>query len=91
MSDITENGNSITKYFVLILMPLGIVLNLFSVYVFWRPSLNKTNMGLLNRIQLSIDTIILLSNIFLFRANILFDINFYLINSWTCKIFTFYR
>jgi hypothetical protein len=89
--DLIAISNQVTTYVVVCAMPVGVILNSFAFYVFSRPTLNMTNMGLLNRIQLGVDIIVLLSNILLFRTSVLFNFNLYTVHDLICKSLSVYR
>ena len=42
---LTNLFDTVDYWFLILTVPLGIILNLFSIYVFSRPNLNKTTMG----------------------------------------------
>jgi ABC-type xylose transport system permease subunit len=70
---------------------MGVALNLFSLYIFTRASLNKTNMGFLYLYQTVADLIVLLANIFIFRSSILFGFSLTNQSDIICKLMTLFR
>ncbi len=89
---LVDETNAINNYLSLTVFPIGILLNAFSLYIFSRPRLNKTNMGILNRWQLVIDIFLLAASAFVYRHHtILFPTSFYLYSSTTCGLLTFMR
>jgi hypothetical protein len=59
--DVYFNGltSSVNGIFSFSVLPVGIVLNLFSINIFRKPALNKTNMGFLNTCQSTADIFLL--------------------------------
>lgn len=84
-------SNEIGFYIAVVVMPIGALLNAFSIYIFTRPDLQKTNMGFLFIWQKSIDTLLLLSYTFIFRAPLLFDIDWHDQSDAACKLLSFYQ
>jgi hypothetical protein len=64
---LTDVSNKISFYYIICCMPIGILLNIFSIYVFSRRNLQKTNMGFLFASKLGIDIVLMLSYIFIFK------------------------
>ncbi len=83
--------NQVGFYMTTIAMPIGAILNLLSIFIFTRPNLNRTNMGFLFIWQKAIDTIVLFSYTFIFRAPYLFDYDLFVLSNASCKLFSFYR
>jgi hypothetical protein len=76
---ITVLSNQISFYFLIVMMPLGIVLNIISIFIFMRPSLNKTNMGFIFTMLALVDTISLFYYFLVVRPNNVFGytVNFF--------------
>jgi hypothetical protein len=95
MSDtriLLENLRSQMGYYFAFSIPfLGIFLNCLSLYIFTRPSLNKTNMGFLYLWQTIIDILVLLFYIFISRSMQLFGYSLLIHYDIVCKILTLYR
>jgi hypothetical protein len=91
--DLKVISNNLIFFITVIIMPLGILLNSFAIFVFTRPNLNKStsNMSFLSIIQLIIDIMILLSNIFIFRSVQLFKYDIYSLTEFGCRFLNLYR
>jgi hypothetical protein len=89
--DLQEISHRITFYYIVICMPIGILLNVFSIYIFTRRNLQKTNMGFLFACKLIIDILLLISYIFLFRSQLLFEVDLVTYSALTCSVSSFYR
>ena len=66
-------SNSILHYPVLVTLPIGIIGNVFSLYIYTRPNLNKkTNTGFLYAVLCILNIIFMLYAVFVFRSNEMF-------------------
>jgi hypothetical protein len=88
---LSHASNQVGFYMASIAMPIGALLNIFAIYIFTRPNLNKTNMGFLFIWQKAIDTSLLFSYTFIFRAPILFDFDPFAASNVACKLLSFYK
>nr|QVK45688.1 G protein-coupled receptor [Proales similis] len=88
---ISSIGRDIYYYFTIIVSPIGVLLNMFSFYVFSRPRLNKTNMGFLYRWQSAVDIILLLLTTFVFASRSVFGVSFANTSDFLCRVLTFLR
>ena len=81
-------GKETSLWIARVTVPLGILLNMISVYIFLRPNLNKTNMGFYN-LNISIwNTIVLLHYLLIFDPKIMaFNYNFEILNEFNCKMY----
>jgi hypothetical protein len=82
-------SQQISYYFTITFPFVGIVLNSFSIYIFTRPALNKTNMGLLYLMQNVFLVVYLLLLVFVLRSFVL-GYNAVTVN-FTCSVATFLR
>ena len=81
----------IDYWFLFINVPFGILLNLFSIYIFTRVNLNKSTMGFYY-INLSIWCIIALIYLFFFQcSNIVMNYDLSLMTDLNCKLLMFFR
>jgi hypothetical protein len=78
-------------YFGVIALPIGLVLDIFSLYIYTKPSLNKTNMGFLYFWQALADILVMLLSLFLSRSRELFDVNLPNYSEFLCKFNSFAR
>jgi uncharacterized membrane protein len=90
-SDLEFVSKQIGFYMIVIGTPLGAILNMFAIYIFTRPALNRTNMGFLFRWQKTIDTICLISYALLIRSPIIFDFDVFTLSDTACKLLSFYK
>jgi hypothetical protein len=81
----------INYYFALAFPTTGLLLSLFSFYIFTRPSLNKTNMGFLYLCQTAIDTLVLVWFVFVSRSAHLFGYNMNVHSDLVCRLLTLLR
>ena len=81
----------INFYSILLLSPMGIILNAFSVYIFSRPRLNKTNMGFLYLWQSVIDCILLIGFVFIYPTIPIIDFNLDIASDFLCKSVSLFR
>jgi hypothetical protein len=72
ISFLSTTSGRVNYFFVLIFPTSGVILSFFSLLIFSRPALNKTNMGFLYMWQSSIDILLLLIFIFETRSATLF-------------------
>jgi hypothetical protein len=86
-----ELSDQISFYYIVICLPIGILLDVFSIYIFSKRSLQKTNMGFLFVCKLSIDIILMVSYIFLLRSQLLFNVDIKTYSNLACSLFSFYR
>lgn len=90
-----DNLNNISDdlhaYFNIISSSIGIPLNLISILIFVRLMRNKNNMGFLYTFQCSIDLLVLLFTLLLFRSTATFGTNLSAQNDTACKLLTFLR
>jgi hypothetical protein len=87
-----NNLNSTINYhYTITLMPIGIVLNLFAIYIFQRPRLNKTTMGFLYTCQALADMFLLIQTIFVARGEMVFKMKIYNRSEFLCSISNFLR
>jgi hypothetical protein len=79
-------------WFLYLTIPLGILLNMFSIYIFSRPNLNKNaNMGFFY-LNLSIyNTLVLIYYFFIMDSKLVFGVNLTTKSNVSCKIITFIR
>jgi len=82
---------SLSFYYTLIIPVIGLVLNLFSIFIFAKKSLNKINMGFLYLVQSSVDCLLLLTLTVFFRSSLLFGENLDTASDIACKLLTFSR
>jgi hypothetical protein len=83
--------DSFSFYYTLIIPPTGLILNLFSIFIFTRKSLNKINMGFIFLIQTFADCLLILMLTVFLRSSILFGENLETASDIACKILTFSR
>lgn len=81
----------ITNSLTIITSAVGIPANLISIFIFARLLRNKTNMGFLGLVQSSVDLIMLLLYLFVFRSQLLFGTAFINQNDTSCRVITFFR
>jgi hypothetical protein len=74
-------------YFTVVCVPVGILLNLVSIYVFQRPRLNKTTMGFMFTYRSIVDILLLLTVLLLIRGDALFQVVLYQQSDILCKLF----
>ena len=78
-------------WFLVITIPLGILLNMISIYIYSRPNLNKTNMGFFY-FHLSIwNTLVLIYYLFVMDSKQIFPYDLTTSSNSACKIVTFIR
>jgi hypothetical protein len=91
-NSIDSLSRDISTYFAWSLPHVGVMLNLFSIFIFTRKSLNKTNMGYLYLWQTCIDIVLLLSYVHIFRrASAVFGYDFPFESNLLCKLVIFFR
>nr|QVK45686.1 G protein-coupled receptor [Proales similis] len=91
MNQLNNISSSLFNYMAIIVCPVGVVLNMFSFYVFSRPRLNKTNMGFLYRWQSAVDIALLLITTFVMNSFNVFGISFANTSDFLCRFLTFLR
>jgi hypothetical protein len=80
------------NYFFSVTIPvIGIVLNTISLFVFSRPSLNKTNMGFLYLSQTIVDLTLLVYYVFVVRAPLIFGYSLTSLDEASCKFWQLFR
>jgi hypothetical protein len=82
---------TINYYFSVSFPVMGIVLNTISLFVFLRPSLNKTNMGFLYLSQTTVDLILLIYYVFVVRAPLIFGYTLTNRSEPWCKFWQLFR
>lgn len=81
----------INYYFILIVVPIGIITNVFSIVISIRKNMNKTNMGFFN-ISMALGNILQLCFYsFVLGAEIWFNFNLANFSDFTCKSINFSR
>jgi hypothetical protein len=76
LSNINSATNSIVYYSTIITLPIGIIGNLFSFYIYTRPNLNKkTNTGFIFAWFCLLNLVLILYFSFVFRSSSLFGYN----------------
>ena len=84
-------GNKLDHWFLLLTVPLGILLNMISIFIFTRPNLNKTNMGFFY-FHLSIwNTIVLIYYFFVMDSKSTLNYDLSTHSDMMCKLITFFR
>ena len=73
------------------LFPIGILLNIISIFVFRRKKFNKTKMGIYYTLLSITHTVALLYYLFIVNAMNLFNYNPMILSDFACKVFTFLR
>nr|QVK45691.1 G protein-coupled receptor [Proales similis] len=91
ISELNALAVSMGFYVTTIVLPVGVVLNLFSFYIFSRPSLNKTNMGFLYRWQSAVDIALLLLTIFVLGSEYVLSTRISDWSNFACGLVTFVR
>nr|QVK45690.1 G protein-coupled receptor [Proales similis] len=90
-SDMTKLNGQILFYSSMAMYPVGVVQNLFSIYLFSKPNPNRTNMGFLYRWQCSIDTLVLVLFFFVFAHPILLPFSIFSLSDLSCRLFSLLR
>jgi hypothetical protein len=86
INNLNSVSNAILYYPILVLIPVGIVGNVFSFYIFTRPNLNKkTNTGFLYAWLCILNLIFMLNFVLIFRSSNLFNFAF----SLPCGVSTY--
>jgi hypothetical protein len=78
-------------YFAITILPVGILCDLFSLYIYTRPNLNKTNMGFLYLFQTLVDLLLMLHVMLLNRSRDLYGVTLTNVNEILCRLITFSR
>jgi hypothetical protein len=84
-------SNEINYWIQIITVPLGILFNLTSLYIFSRPNLNQTNMGFFYLNITAWNTIALLFSFFLIDSKVVFGYDLSLMNDISCASVWFLR
>lgn len=84
-------ANNISYYFLIVSSAIGIPTNMVSIFIFWRLSRNKTNMGYFGMWQTTVDAILLLTFLLVIRNQVIFPRSFASFSDSLCKFLTFYR
>ena len=88
---LNDLGNKIDYYFALVTIPIGIIFNTISVFIFLRKNLNKTNMGFFNFCLSISNSFTLIYFIFVSDSKILFNYDLTNKNDVLCRIILFAR
>jgi hypothetical protein len=80
-------GKSITFWMSSITIPFGIILNIFSIYVFWKPNLNKTTMGFFYLNISAWNTIVLFHYIFIYDPMLFFNYDIQILSDSSCVFY----
>ena len=78
-------------WIVVIIIPIGIFLNLISIYIFSKPNLNKTKMGFFYNMLCISNIIVLLYYLFFMDTKITMGYELTLMSDLGCKLITFVR
>ena len=84
-------NNQINYWFEMITSPIGVCLNLISMYIFSRPSLNKTNMGFFYLNITFWNVIVLLFSFFLINSKITLGYDLSITSDTACALVWFIR
>ena len=88
---LNDLGNKIDYYFALITIPIGIIFNTLSVFIFLRKNLNKTNMGFFNFCLSISNSFTLIYFIFVSDSKIFFNYDLKIKHDVLCRIIPFIR
>ena len=88
---LNDLGATIDHYFALITIPVGIIFNTLSVFIFLRKNLNKTNMGFFNFCLSISNSFTLIYFIFVSDSRIFFSYDLKIKNDFLCRIIPFLR
>ena len=76
----------IELYYIISVVPLGILTNLLAISIYSRKNLNKTNMGFYNICLGTSNIIALVFYILIQKSEILYNIDLYTKNDLACKV-----
>lgn len=82
---------AINYYFILIIVPIGIVTNMICILIFSRSNMNKTNMGFFNILLALSNILTLLFYMFLQNSSSLFGYDLSLSSDLCCKLYFYLR
>ena len=88
--DLTHLYDQIGFYMTAVIMPATIVLDLFAIYIFSRPTVKKsTNLSFLYTCSFSIHALSVFAYIFLYRSTIVLKFDVFTYSNMSCKLSEF--
>jgi hypothetical protein len=91
LATLSDISNEATYYFSVIVVPIGIVVNIFSSVVFLRKNIRSTNMAFYNQMISIVNTLTLLYYMLVYNSALVLGNNFFNVSDWLCKLLYFIR
>jgi hypothetical protein len=87
----TNMSNDVNYWAFVLAVCIGVPFNLVVIVIFWRLMKNKTNMGFLGICQSTIDVVVLLYMLLIFRSSSVFNVNVANTSDFNCRILSYLR